>query len=115
MRTPCRDPPGRLVVPEKSGCDRGHSREDRLLECVCNLNCVQRAVGERPIEERLPVETGPQCRRGEESDEVPEIVDSSLFEEGREVDLVAGALDESCIARIEAPDPPVREDAERPP
>ncbi len=73
---------------------------------------MEGAVIERPVEERTAVGVRQERFDSEEERKVAQVADRSLFEQPDEIDLVTRPLDESGIPCVQAPDPPVGQDAE---
>lgn len=102
------------LVPKKSLGDPGHRGEDLALEPGPDGDRARAALLECPVEERPSGSVGREGGGAEEGREVGERLEVVQLEQGDEVDLPVGALDEVALGTVETPDPPVGEDAPPP-
>jgi len=91
-----------------------HRGEDLALESRPHGDRVRAALLERPVEERTPGHVGREGRGAEEGREIGKGLDVVLLEQGDEIDLPVGALDEIALGAVQAPDAAIGEDAPPP-
>ncbi len=100
-----------LVVAQQSLGDQGDGGEDLALQRVAHPHRVGAAVAEGPVEEAAAIDVLDEGRGGEERGEVGEGRRVVLLEQGDEIHLVARALDQIALRRIQAPQAAVGQDA----